>query len=63
MEARQQISFSDVLLITKTDLVTTDYLPYLENLLSEINPFAQVLSGNKLQYPFEEIFATQRKKM
>ncbi|QJD95457.1 GTP-binding protein [Mucilaginibacter robiniae] len=60
VEARKQISFSDILLITKTDLIEDNYLPYLENLLDEINPFAQMLSGNKTQYPFAELFAIER---
>lgn len=63
VEARQQISFSDILLITKTDLVTPDYLPYLENLLAEINPFAEVFSGSKGQYAFADILSVERKSI
>jgi G3E family GTPase len=59
-EARQQISFSDLLLITKTDLVEADYLSGLEHLLAGINPLATVLSGNKNNYPLDAIFNFER---
>ncbi|MGY4538959.1 CobW family GTP-binding protein [Mucilaginibacter gilvus] len=59
-EARKQISFGDILLITKTDLVEADHLAYLENLLQEINPFAKVLAGNKNGYPLDAIFDLER---
>jgi len=60
-EARNQISFSDILLITKTDMVGTDELTNLEKLLRAINPFAVVLSGNRDRYPFDEIYNASRK--
>jgi G3E family GTPase len=60
-EARNQISFSDVLLITKTDTIESDKLADLEKLLRAINPFAVVLSGNRDHYPFDEIYNAQRK--
>jgi len=62
IEARQQISFSDVLLITKADTVSADHLQHIEELLSKINPFAKTLSGHKHEYPFLEIFTTERGK-
>src|ERR1700754_303865 len=55
-EARNQISFSDILLITKTDMVEGDKLADLEKLLRAINPFAVVPSGNRDRYPFDEIY-------
>jgi G3E family GTPase len=60
IEARQQISFSDVLLITKADTVSSDHLTYLKDLLAKINPFGIILSGHKDAYPFSEIFLTER---
>ncbi|WP_183565186.1 CobW family GTP-binding protein [Mucilaginibacter sp. SP1R1] len=60
-EARNQISFSDILLITKTDTVEADEIMRLQKLLRAINPFAVVLSGNHDRYPFDEIFNTPRK--
>lgn len=59
-EAIQQISFSDVLLINKTDRVSADYLTYLINTLRELNPFAQVLTGQKEHYPIDELMAIVR---
>lgn len=60
-EARNQISFSDILLITKTDTIDADHLNRIEKLLRGINPFAVVLSGNQNHYPFEEIYDAPRK--
>lgn len=62
-EVRQQLSFSDILLITKTDMVSAEYLPYLENLLEEINPFAKVLMGSKDEFPFDEILNIERQEI
>ncbi|WP_440135125.1 CobW family GTP-binding protein [Chitinophaga sancti] len=59
-EARKQISFSDVLLISKTDLVTPEELAALQTLLKEINPFAVILSGTKEHFPHQEIMAYTR---
>jgi G3E family GTPase len=60
-EARNQISFSDVLLITKTDMIEADQLIHIEKLLKAINPFAAVLSGNHNGYPFDDIYNAKRK--
>lgn len=54
-EARKQISFSDVLLISKTDLVSDEELVNIHALLKEINPFALILSGTKEHFPHREI--------
>lgn len=54
-EARKQISFSDVLLITKTDLVTGAELEDVKSLLTAINPTARILTGNHEQYPIGRI--------
>jgi G3E family GTPase len=42
-EARLQITFSDVLLINKTDLVSQLYIESLKQLLKGINPLAEIL--------------------
>ncbi|MEJ7558582.1 MAG: GTP-binding protein [Pedobacter sp.] len=60
IEARQQISFSDILLITKSDTVSSNHLSYLIDMLVKINPFGIVLSGHKHHYPFSEIISTER---
>lgn len=54
-EARKQISFSDILLISKTDLVTDEELAALQTLLKEINPLAVILSGSREHFPHKEI--------
>ncbi|HEY0245796.1 MAG TPA: GTP-binding protein [Mucilaginibacter sp.] len=59
-EARKQISFSDIILITKTDLIEPEQLGNLKSLLKKINPLAEVLSGKKDNYPFQEIFGFER---
>lgn len=55
-EARRQIAFSDIIMVSKSDLVRKDHLSRLETLLSGINPFATTLFGNKDDgYPFKQI--------
>lgn len=50
-EAINQLAFSDVLLINKTDLVSPGYLQELEEKLHGLVPLAQVLSGRKDAFP------------
>jgi G3E family GTPase len=59
-EARNQISFSDILLITKADMVTVEQLAHIEKILRGINPLAVVLSGHRDHYPFAEIYQASR---
>ncbi len=55
-EARKQISFSDILLIAKTEDLPMDRMVQVQALLNDLNPFALVLSGNKTDgYPMEKI--------
>lgn len=61
-EARKQISFSDILLISKTDLVSPEELAHIQDLLKEINPFAHILTGTKTHFPHQEIMAYVRNK-
>ncbi|MEM9821343.1 MAG: GTP-binding protein [Bacteroidota bacterium] len=42
-EATQQISYADVLIFNKKDLVTPEELERLQKMVQEINPYAQVL--------------------
>ncbi len=44
-EAAQQISFADVLIFNKKDLVETSYLERLKGIVSNINPYAKVLEA------------------
>lgn len=50
-EAIKQITFSDVLLINKTDLVSPEYLATLKATLQNINPLSQIIEGNKDNFP------------
>lgn len=63
-EARKQIAFSDILLITKTDTVSDKKIEEIKHLLKDINPWATVLSGNsKDGYPIEEIYQLNRERI
>lgn len=63
-EARKQIAFSDILLITKTDEVSTEKVNEIKHLLKDINPWASVLAGNnKGGYPIAEIMQLTREKI
>ena len=50
-EALNQIVFSDLLLINKTDLVTEDYVESLQSKLKVLNPLARIAKGNKQTFP------------
>jgi G3E family GTPase len=55
-EAIHQITFSDVLLINKTDLVAEDQLFHLQSLLKRLNPIGQIIIGNRDAYlPLEHL--------
>ena len=46
-EARQQISFADIILIGKIDLVEVSYVKQLVSLLKGINPLATIITKNE----------------
>jgi len=50
-EAKQQIAFSDIILINKSDLVNPNYLTSLTSTLALINPLALIEVGNKDSFP------------
>lgn len=50
-EAINQITYSDVLLINKTDLVEEEYLNQLKIRLQKLNPLAKIVAGNKATFP------------
>lgn len=60
-EAINQITFSDILLINKTDLVSESYVSTLEEKLRQLNPLAKILKGNKDQFPSIEYHGLQEK--
>ncbi len=59
-EAIQQISFSDAILINKTDRVSAQYIATLRETLQSLNPLARVLIGYKETYPVEDLLAIDR---
>jgi len=59
-EAIQQISFSDVILINKTDRISADYIARLTETLQGLNPLAEVLNGHKENYPVGKLMAVER---
>ena len=61
-EAARQIAFSDVILITKTDLCEPSWVERVRPLLAAINPFAKVLLGGKGAYPLDAIFTHSRRQ-
>ena len=56
-EAINQITFSDILLINKTDLVSENYLKNLAQRLQKLNPLAKIVFGNQDDFPLIEIEA------
>ena len=50
-EAIHQITFSDLILINKTDLVDEHQLKRVETLLKKLNPLSKILIGNKDNFP------------
>lgn len=54
-EAIKQISFSSVVILNKTDLVTAEQLQALQKRIQAISPFSQVVMGNKNHYDFANL--------
>ncbi len=50
-EAKGQVAFSDVLLVSKTDLVDESHIEPLLHLLQDANPLAQIVRGNRKEFP------------
>ncbi|OJJ15030.1 hypothetical protein BKI52_39885 [marine bacterium AO1-C] len=50
-EAIKQITFSDVLLLNKSDLVGEEHLEFLRKKMQKLNPLAQIVLGNKNDFP------------
>jgi len=50
-EAIHQITFSDVLIINKTDLIHQDKIDRLTKKLNRLNPLAKIALGNKSNFP------------
>ena len=54
-EAKNQIAFADVILINKTDLVSTEQLSEVEARIRGINPYAKVHRTERAQIPLNEV--------
>ncbi|MDG2450204.1 MAG: GTP-binding protein, partial [Saprospiraceae bacterium] len=54
-EAIHQVTFSDILLVNKTDLVNEKELSHLILKLKRLNPLALIIFGNKERYPILKI--------
>lgn len=59
-ESRRQISFADVILLNKSDLVSPERLAELQQLVADINPYAHVFVGQNGEFPVDEILAIQQ---
>lgn len=55
-EFREQVAFSDLMLINKTDLVSDTALAALEAALKQLNPFAPLRRIRRGQLPPEDLF-------
>jgi G3E family GTPase len=54
-EAREQIAFADLILLNKTDLVSSHELESLEGRLREINAFATLTRTKQAEVPIDEV--------
>jgi G3E family GTPase len=54
-EAKNQIAFADVILINKTDLVSSEELHEVEARIRGINPYAKVHKTERAQIPLSEV--------
>lgn len=59
-EAIQQISFSDIILLNKTDNLSEVYIKNLRDILKTINPFAEILVAAGQDFQLEKMFARER---
>lgn len=58
--AIQQIAFSDVILLNKSEKVTTAYLKELQGILKTLNPFAEILVALENDFKIDILFNTER---
>ena len=54
-EAEEQIAFADVILLNKTDLVSTDELKKVEGTIRGINRFAKIVRTERCQVPLDQV--------
>jgi G3E family GTPase len=58
-EVLKQIACADVIILTKTDLVSAERLQQLYTQISLLQPFANILNGNQEYFPMTEIFSEE----
>jgi G3E family GTPase len=56
-EAKNQIAFADVIIINKTDLVSTDELKEVEARIRAINPYAKLHKTTNCQVPLDAVLS------
>ena len=54
-EAEEQIAFTDVILLNKTDLVETSRLESIEKRIRKINPYAKIIKTAHCTAPLTEV--------
>ncbi len=54
-EAEEQIAFADIILLNKTDLVTTDEVKIITHALRKINAFARIIPTQRGVVPLDQI--------
>ncbi len=62
-EAIKQITFSDILLVNKTDLVSGEQREKVVEILANLQPTAKIFIGHKEDYPLEEILSFEREEL
>lgn len=59
-EAIQQIAFSDIILLNKTNKVGENYVKDLQAILKTINPFAEIIIAADQDFQVKKLFARER---
>ena len=54
-EAEEQVAFADVLLLNKTDLVSSDQLEKIEDRIRHINPYAKIIRTEHCGTSLDEV--------
>jgi G3E family GTPase len=55
-----QVEFANVIIINKTDLVDKEKLDSIVNLISKLNPTAEIIFSNHSKIPLEKILMTEK---
>lgn len=55
-EAIRQIAFSDIILLNKVEKISSDYAATLPQILTTINPFAEIVTGSASNFKISALF-------